>query len=142
MRLWSIHPSVRDRAALVSCWREALLAQAVLAGRTKGYRNHPQLTRFSRCKDPMAVAAAYLAGVRDEALLRGYAFNEALVERQPDLDVRILVTDGQLALELEHLRSKVAVRQPDWLPRLAGGLAHPVFTVVRGPAEEWERAAS
>ena len=34
MRLWSIHPHQLDRAALVACWREALLAQAVIAGRT------------------------------------------------------------------------------------------------------------
>ncbi|MFC2473489.1 MAG: pyrimidine dimer DNA glycosylase/endonuclease V, partial [Actinomyces sp.] len=46
MRMWSLHPSHLDRAGLVACWRESLLAQAVLAGRTRGYRNHPQLERF------------------------------------------------------------------------------------------------
>ncbi|WP_010542238.1 pyrimidine dimer DNA glycosylase/endonuclease V [Dietzia alimentaria] len=30
MRLWSIHPDLLDRAALVSGWREGLLAQKVL----------------------------------------------------------------------------------------------------------------
>ena len=46
MRLWSVHPLHLDRQGLTACWREALLAQAVLAGRTRGYRAHPQLERF------------------------------------------------------------------------------------------------
>ena len=38
MRLWSLHPSLLDRQALVACWREALLAQAVLpAMRAAGF---------------------------------------------------------------------------------------------------------
>ena len=46
MRLWSVHPSVLDRMALVACWREALLAQNVLAGATRGYTRHPWLVRL------------------------------------------------------------------------------------------------
>src|SRR5262245_2860442 len=52
MRLWSLHPSLLDRMGLVALWREALLAQAVLLGQTKGYRNHPQLDRFRECSSP------------------------------------------------------------------------------------------
>ncbi|HIW66645.1 MAG TPA: pyrimidine dimer DNA glycosylase/endonuclease V, partial [Candidatus Dietzia merdigallinarum] len=37
MRLWSIHPDLLDRAALVAGWREGLLAQKVLRGLTTGY---------------------------------------------------------------------------------------------------------
>jgi hypothetical protein len=36
MRLWSLHPSILDRMALVAVWREGLLAQKVLQGLTKG----------------------------------------------------------------------------------------------------------
>jgi hypothetical protein len=46
MRIWSIHPKYLDIKGLVALWREALLAKHVLEGRTKGYRNHPQLDRF------------------------------------------------------------------------------------------------
>ena len=46
MRLWSLHPAQLDRVGLVACWREALLAQQVLRGRTRGYRAHPQLASF------------------------------------------------------------------------------------------------
>ena len=58
MRMWSVHPSHLDRAGLVACWRESLLAQAVLAGRTRGYRNHPQLERFRAVHDPITPAVA------------------------------------------------------------------------------------
>ena len=50
MRLWSLHPSLLDRAGLVALWREALLAQKVLTGTTKGYRHHPQLDRFRQTR--------------------------------------------------------------------------------------------
>ncbi len=53
MRLWSLHPAHLDRAGLVAGWREALLAQAVLADRTTGYRNHPQLVRFRASPEPL-----------------------------------------------------------------------------------------
>jgi hypothetical protein len=46
MRLWTVHPRYLDARGLVAAWREALLAQAVLAGATRGYRHHPQLDRF------------------------------------------------------------------------------------------------
>ena len=46
MRLWTIHPKYLDVKGLVALWREGLLAQKVLSGKTKGYRNHPQLIRF------------------------------------------------------------------------------------------------
>jgi Pyrimidine dimer DNA glycosylase len=60
MRLWSIHPSFWDRQGLVAVWREALLAQKVLQGETKGYRSHPQLQRFRSSGDPLGAIAAYL----------------------------------------------------------------------------------
>jgi hypothetical protein len=43
MRLWSLHPQYLDPQGLVALWREALLAQAVLRGKTRGYKHHPQL---------------------------------------------------------------------------------------------------
>lgn len=52
MRLWSIRPHLLDRAALVTGWREELLAQKVLRGLTTGYRHHPKLERFRTLADP------------------------------------------------------------------------------------------
>ena len=145
MRLWSLHPNLLDRAALVAGWREGLLAQAVLLGRTKGYRNHPQLERFRRLPDPVAGVVVWLEGLADEADARGYRFDRARRhETTPSALPRLEVTDGQLALELEHLRRKVSVRAPEWLDRLpASGtpvVAHSMMDVVPGPVEPWERA--
>jgi len=55
MRIWSVHPRYLDRQGLTACWREGLLAQKVLTGTTKGYRNHPQLRRFRAAGDGPAL---------------------------------------------------------------------------------------
>lgn len=67
MRLWTLHPKYLDRQGLLALWREGLLAQAVLAGKTKGYRNHPQLIRFKSARDPLAAIGCYLTIVHREA---------------------------------------------------------------------------
>ena len=60
VRLWSLHPKYLDAKGLVALWREGLLAQAVLLGKTKGYKNHPQLERFRESSDPEGAIADYL----------------------------------------------------------------------------------
>lgn len=139
MRLWSLDPALLDRAALVACWREALLAQKVLQGRTKGYRNHPQLERFKATSDPASHIAAFLCCLQREATARGYRFNRELIAADPAPAGSLTVTTGQLELELAHLRQKVTVREPQWLPRLTGAAPHPLFRVVDGPVASWER---
>lgn len=74
-----MHPQHLDRIGLVACWREALLAQAVLAGNTRGYQRHPQLTRFRATPEPLAAIGAYLEGIVDEADARGYHFDREKV---------------------------------------------------------------
>ena len=145
MRLWSLHPRHLDRQGLTGCWREALLAQAVLAGRTRGYRRHPQLERFRAQSDPLAAVGAYLDAVAVEAPARGYRFARARIARAPPGEApsqRIPVTDGQLALEWRHLLAKLEVRSPDLHHRLrqqSGPEPHPLFTVEPGAVEAWER---
>ena len=75
MRLWTLHPRYLDSRGLVAAWREALLAAAVLAGRTRGYRRHPQLERFREQRDPQAAIGTFLAGLHAEAVRRGYRFD-------------------------------------------------------------------
>lgn len=139
MRIWSVHPRYLDRQALIAGWRETLLAQAVLAGRTKGYRNHPQLDRFRTAGDPVATVGAYLAGLADEADARGYRFDRSRIDRTDPADA-LSVTEGQLVFERGHLAAKFAVRSPDLLPALPQRLEpHPLFAVVPGDIEDWER---
>ena len=142
MRLWSLHPSALDRAALVACWREGLLAQRVLTGTTKGYTRHPQLERFRATAEPLDAIGHFLMSVRDEATARGYVFDATRVLRPDAAAPGIPVTTGQLAFELEHLRRKVLVRDPVWLPRVPSlATPSPSLVEVPGDVESWERAA-
>lgn len=142
MRLWSLHPRHLDRAGLVAGWREALLAQAVLAGRTSGYQNHPQLIRFRDCHDPMAAIAAFLWGLHREAVLRGYRFNKEKIVNEGSLTGGIPVTWGQLDHEWAHLGEKLARRSPEDAKRWRDSTPtpHPLFTPVPGAVESWERS--
>ncbi len=139
MRLWSLDPSILDRAALIACWREALLAQKVLAGGTRGYTRHPQLERFRGAGDPAAAIAHFLTALQVEATARGYRFDATRIGVADAENPRIPVTEGQLAYELEWLRTKVIVRDPEWLPRLTAPAAAPSFVTIPGPIESWER---
>ncbi len=141
MRLWSLHPSLLDRAALVAGWREGLLAQKVLQGRTKGYRHHPQLERFREGGQPAALIAGWLLPLADEAAVRGYHFNTSLIASEPADAGSLTVTRGQLELEFDLLVAKVRNRDAAWLPRLGRPSAHPLFRVVAGAVEGWERAS-
>ena len=141
MRIWSLHPKYLDARGLVALWREALLAQAVLRGETRGYKHHPQLDRFRAQRDPAAAIAAYLVCVQAEAANRGYHFdaNKIRVRRQRK---PIPVTRGQIDHEWRHLRAKLKVRDPGRLvavERIARPHAHPCFNVIAGKIEPWER---
>lgn len=138
MRLWSIHPRYLDPQGLVALWREGLLAQAVLAGRTRGYTRHPQLERFRESRDPLAAIATYLAAVAREARQRGYSFDESRLLRQRTRS-RLRVSEGQLRYEMAHLTAKLRARNPGWVAEVAVPKAHPLFIVVDGGIAEWER---
>ena len=141
MRLWSLHPKYLDARGLVALWREALLAQAVLRGRTRGYRRHPQLARFLELPSPCGGVAQYLRIVHAESVVRGYAFAAEKISRARCAHL-IPVRRGQLDYEWEHLLHKLKARDPARARALQGirrPQAHPSFRVVRGASEEWER---
>jgi hypothetical protein len=140
MRLWTLHPKYLDAKGLVALWREALLAQAVLAGRTRGYRHHPQLRRFTRDSRPLASIAVYLRCVHAESLARGYAFDAKKISRSR-FDGYITATRGQLEFEWTHLLKKLRLRDPArWsaLNSIARPAAHPLFRLRAGPIADWE----
>jgi hypothetical protein len=144
LRLWSLHPKYLDARGLVALWREALLAQAVLRGKTRGYRAHPQLARFRERPSPAAAIATYLRAVYAESLERGYRFAAAKIGRGRDRG-RIAVTRGQLEHERRHLMAKLARRDPVRRERLASVRRlepHLSFRVVRGGVAAWEGAAT
>lgn len=142
MRIWSLDPESLDRIGLVACWRESLLAQAVLVGATKGYQHHPQLERFRAQSDPVAAIGAYLTGLADDADRRGYRFDRARIRVPSPPRGTVEVTSGQLAREWEHLGLKLLGRSPDDAQRWEAQQArpHPLFVVVPGGIATWERA--
>ena len=130
-----------DARGLVALWREALLAQAVLRGRTRGYRHHPQLARFRDLPSPCGGIAQYLRCVHSESMERGYAFAVGKISRARCTEI-MTVPRGQLEYEWEHLMRKLKARDPARAKALQGirrPQAHPLFRIVRGPLEEWER---
>ncbi len=140
MRLWSIHPKYLDSKGLVALWREGLLAQNVLLGNTRGYKNHPQLIRFKNTNNQSAAIACYLRSVAEEADSRGYNFNRNKIVDMIFKD-KILVTKGQLHYEFEHLLKKLKNRDQDLYRKfenLYDVEPNPLFNVVIGDIEDWE----
>lgn len=141
MRLWSLSPAYLDSRGLVALWREALLAQAVLAGRTRGYTRHPQLTRFREHDQPLAAIGSYLRTIFEEAQQRGYCFNPAPLP-PPATVAQIPVTSGQLNYEWQHLMKKLAVRDPsayEAVRLLTDPKPHPIFFIIPGDIASWEK---
>jgi hypothetical protein len=140
MRLWSLHPQYLDPKGLVALWREGLLAQAVLVGKTIGYKHHPQLVRFLQSSSPRKYIAAYLRPIHDEAVRRGYHFDEKKIGRGSTVKP-LLVARGQLEYEWSHLTNKLKTRAPSWLGHIGTVKQpepHPLFQVVAGGIAEWE----
>jgi hypothetical protein len=141
MRLWSVNPKYFDRQALTACWREGLLAQAVIDEPGRGYSRHPQLRRFQQADDPRAAIGDYLSAIVDEADARGYRFAREKI-RVTGHAGRLSVNSEQLAYEWGHLLAKLAQRSPDVWKRwneVRIPDPHPSFTVVTGPIAEWEK---
>ena len=111
MRIWSIHPCYLDARGLVALWRESLLAQAVLQGKTSGYKNHPQLDRFKNTNNPEGAIAEYLRHILAEADTRGYKFDRSKISTKI-FSGKILVTSGQIEYEFQHLLGKLQTRNP------------------------------
>lgn len=143
MRVWTQHPKYLDRAGFIALWRETLLAKKVLEGNTKGYRNHPQLTRFKNTENPVRNVDVYLYHVFKESQSRGYSFSrEKFVEIcTPE---KIDVKQGQLKYEWRHLLEKLKRRDINKYNELTKIHIdtiepHPIFHVVDGDTpEEWE----
>jgi hypothetical protein len=141
MRLWSLHPRYLDPQGLVALWREALLAQAVLRGETRGYRHHPQLERFRSSSDPLAAISLYLKAVHVEATARGYNFDKAKIKPNR-ATLELPVGEGQLQFEWEHLLAKLKSRNPALFQKWRGTApleTHPLFVQHPGGIADWER---
>jgi hypothetical protein len=143
MRIWSLHPKYLDAKGLVALWRETLLAKHVLEGKTKGYKNHPQLDRFKKTKHPVERINQYLSEVYAEALNRNYNFDKSKIDWSFKKS-RLPVTKGQVTYEVGHLLNKLKIRDSGKYKELKSRCEfehHPIFRLVEGAVEEWETLA-
>jgi hypothetical protein len=141
VRLWSIHPCYLDPPGLGGLWREALLAQRVVEGRTAAYRHHPQARRVLDQADPWGAIHDYLLGVWEEGRRRGYHYDRSRISEHSGGHL-MEVPRGQIEYELALLRYKLAERNRDFLSRLPTferTLSHPSIRIVEGGIAPWER---
>ena len=143
MRLWSLNPKYLDSKGLLAVWREGLLAKKVLEGKTKGYKNHPQLTRFRNYEEPLSAINSYLYYIFLESQHRGYSFNKEKIKCIELMNI-ITVTIGQLKFELEHLLKKLKIRDVNKFNEikklnLNEIEMNPIFKVIERKIEDWEK---
>lgn len=141
MRLWSVHPKYLDSKGLLALWRESLLAKCVLEGKTKGYKNHPQLFRFKIQPDPIASINYYLEEIFLESQKRKYFFDRSKIGDWEN-SKKINLPRGQLDYEKLHLHKKLLIRDAtkahllESEPQLK---PHPIFKICSGKIESWEK---
>jgi len=111
MRVWIVHPKYLDCKGLVALWRETLLARKVLKGKTKGWRNHPQLNKFKTHKNPVAAVNSYLLFVLEESEKRCYKFNKRKIEKS-FTKKKIKISKKEVISDFEDLKNKLKKRDP------------------------------
>ena len=143
MRLWTINFKYLDARGLVALWREALLAKNVLAGLTKGYKNHPQLDRFYAHKNALEAINAYLAEVYAQACARGYKFDAAKAGEFDERNlVKIAVSSGQIEYEFAFLQKKLKSRDINAYERnlsVKNIEIASIFKEIEDGIEPWEK---
>lgn len=140
MRLWSLDPKYLDAKGLVALWREGLLAKKVLQGKTKGYKNHPQLLRFKESNNPIKNINIFLTHVWEEANNRGYNFDFRKIKNYKSND-KLFVNDKQLEYEFGHLQNKLKIRDQNKFKenqKLFNNKTNKIFKKKKGPIESWE----
>lgn len=142
MRIWSIHPEYLDTKGLVAAWREGLLAKKVLERKTRGYTNHPQLYRFHRSEDCLALITRYLYSLYSEAERRNFNFDLSKIEPPGNPYRKISVNSEQITYEFCLLLFKLQKRDVvkyNEIRETRSIEVNPVFTETAGGIEDWER---
>ncbi len=142
MRIRSIHPSYLDQKWLTAVWRETLLAKKVLEGKTKWYKNHPQLDRFKKAQNTLETIHFYLQTIHIEATTRWYNFDSTKFTMSIDCTEKIPVTTWQIEYEFRHLLKKLSMRDPKQYEKIiktAKIKANPIFKIITWDIESFEK---
>jgi len=87
-----------------------LLAKKVLEGKTKGYKNHPELNKFKSFKEPLLAINSYLYYVYLEAKKRNYKFKLEKIDTSKIISRAIPINIEQMEFEFSHLCNKLKIR--------------------------------
>jgi hypothetical protein len=90
---------------------------------------------------PVAALDCYLHYVYDEAVRRGYRFDISKLGPKQECS-KMPVTEGQIRYELNHLKAKLKVRNLSRYQTICAVKepgTHPLFRVVEGGIESWEK---
>lgn len=102
-----------DVKGFVALWREGILAQKVLRGKTKGWKNHPQLNRFKKHPNPVLAIGTYLRYIYEESKRRDYEFNENKIYQESNDLEPVKVSRDFVSKEIEQLKEKLKTRDPE-----------------------------
>jgi len=110
------------------------------------YYNHPQLHRF-KTEDGIRYLKFYLWEIYIEATERGYNFNKNLIGKIKEKSfIKLFVSDRQVEYEFNHLQGKLKDRDKDKYEDNCNRLhedksidTNPIFAVIEGDIEEWEK---
>lgn len=112
-------------------------------GKTRGYKNHPQLIRFKKTKDPIEMLGLYLLEVAKEAKKRGYNFDvKKILKTDAKIKEKIPVTKGQIEYELKLLRCKLQNRDRKRCQEFNNHTrirVNKIFKKISGGIEKWEK---
>jgi hypothetical protein len=89
----------------------------------------------------VATIAYYLHIVQAEGARRGFRLDQGKIARVRQVDRR-LTTRGQLSYEWLHLMAKLRSRDAERFrvqSRIHWPQAHPLFRIVPGDVEDWEK---
>jgi len=115
----------------------------VTEGKTKGWKNRPQLDRFKYHQKPMEAVGYYLKGIHDESLKRSYKYNYSKI-LHPDSVVDLIdLSMGQLRYEFDLLQERLKKRTLEKYEEnteIKELRAHSLFNVVPGLPEKWEKS--
>jgi hypothetical protein len=87
---------------------------------------------------------SYLYFIYEEAAKRGYKYSvdKIVMKRLVMENSIIIVSNGQIQYEFDHLKSKLKIRDPEWLMKIQNvetPEVHPLFKSIEGAVESWEK---
>lgn len=146
MRFWSFHPKLLDKIGLSRNINETIAGYKAFCktgeGYPKNWEKHRQLIRFQKLSRGDLAIKDYIQFLL--MIWHNKKLDEINVENFPmNLTLGYLtVTDKQLRYEWQHYLGKIKKRSPNLYKKMmhiTQPEPHPLFKVVKGEIEPWEK---